>query len=86
MDSPEATMPKPVVPRKLFKIGEVMHHTGLTRQTIHNYTLFGLLSEAERTQSGHRLYDEDVFKHIARIQQLKSEGKSLKEIRELLTG
>ncbi len=61
-----------------------MHYTGLTRQTIHNYTMFGLLSEAERTHSGHRLYDEGVFDRVARILELKSEGRSLKEIREIL--
>ena len=46
---------------KLFKIGEVMEETGLSRQTIHNYTLAGLIQEARRTPSGHRLYDENVF-------------------------
>jgi len=31
---------------KLFKIGEVMQYTGLSRQTVHNYTLAGLIHEA----------------------------------------
>lgn len=72
-----------VIPRKLFKIGEVMRHTGLSRQTIHNYTTLGLITEEERTESGHRLYGEEVFRRLRRIEELK--GKlTLKEIRRTL--
>src|SRR5688572_8630303 len=56
-----------VIPKKLYKIGEVMRHSGLSRQTIHNYTMLGLLTEDERTESGHRLYGEGVFERIERI-------------------
>ncbi len=73
-----------VIPKKLYKIGEVMRYSGLTRQTVHNYTMFGLLTEAERTPSGHRLYGEDVFPRIERIRALKESGHSLKEIARLL--
>jgi len=72
-----------VVPRKLFKIGEVMRYTGLSRQTIHNYTTLGLITEEERTESGHRLYGEDVFRRLQRIEELKAQ-KTLKEIRRIL--
>ncbi len=73
-----------VIPRKLFKIGEVMRHTGLSRQTIHNYTTLGLITEEERTDSGHRLYGEDVFRRLKRIEELK--GKmTLKDIRRTLS-
>ena len=75
-----------MIPKKLFKIGEVMPYSGLTRQTIHNYTMFGLLTEAERTESGHRLYGEGVFSRIEEINKLRRLGKSLKEIRRLLAG
>ena len=75
-----------MIPKKLFKIGEVMRYSGLTRQTIHNYTMFGLLTEAERTESGHRLYGEGVFSRIEEINKLRRLGKSLKEIRRLLAG
>lgn len=72
-----------VVPRKLFKIGEVMRYSGLSRQTIHNYTMLGLITEEERTESGHRLYGEDVFGRLSRIEELKK-TKTLKEIRQIL--
>ena len=71
-----------VVPKKLFKIGEVMRYSGLSRQTIHNYTMLGLITEEERTASGHRLYGEEVFERLAEIEKLKSK-KTLKEIRQL---
>lgn len=73
-----------MIPRKLYKIGEVMRYTGLTRQTLHNYTVFGLITEVERTEFGHRLYSEKVFSRIERIRKLKEKGKSLREIIRIL--
>lgn len=72
-------------PRKLYKIGEVMEFSGLSRQTVHNYTSLGLISEAERTPSGHRLYDQGVFARLRKIQELKK-TRTLKEIRRILGG
>ncbi len=73
-----------MTPKKLFKIGEVMRYSGLSRQTIHNYTILGIIREAERTQSGHRLYDEKVFDRLKQIEGLKKKA-TLKEIRKILT-
>lgn len=72
--------------KKLFKIGEVMEYSGLTRQVIHNYTQLELIYETRRTPSGHRLYDEDVFDRIEQIKKLQSEGKTLLEIKKILNG
>ncbi len=69
-----------MVPRKLYKIGEVMRYTRLSRQTVHNYTVMGLIAEAERTMSGHRLYGEDVFERLRRIRTLQ-ELMTLQEIK-----
>ena len=71
------------IPRKLFKIGEVMMYSGLSRQTIHNYTMLGLIKEESRTESGHRLYPEDVFVRLQRIEMLKRH-RSLREVKEIL--
>ena len=57
---------------KLYKIGEVMHYSGFSRQTLHNYTLAGLISEVKRTASGHRLYDESVFDRLDKIKKLRN--------------
>ncbi|MHC4605842.1 MAG: MerR family DNA-binding transcriptional regulator [Planctomycetota bacterium] len=72
-----------MAPKKLYKIGEVMRYTGLSRQTIHNYTMMGLIREAERTDSGHRLYAEDVFERLQKIEMYKRHH-TLREVKELL--
>ena len=56
------------LPEKLYRIGEVMEHSGLSRQTLHNWCQLGLICEAEQTESGHRLYDGSVFARLERIQ------------------
>ncbi len=70
-------------PLKLFKVGEIMRHTKLSRQTIHNYTMLGLIKPAERTPSGHRLYGEEVFDRIKKIELLKLHH-TLDEVRTML--
>lgn len=73
-------------PPKLYRIGEVIKYTSFSRQTIHNYTVIGLIHEAEWTDGGHRLYDESIFSTLSKIAQLKKAGKTLKEIQRLLYG
>lgn len=70
-----------VVPPKLYRIGEITRHTGLSRQTIHNYTTMGLIRETERTPGGHRLYDEQVFHLLHYIAGLKPTA-TMQEIRQ----
>ncbi len=72
------------IPAKRFRIGELVRCTPFSRQTIHNYTIMGLIREAEWTEGGHRLYDESVFERLARIMAMK-ETKTMAEIREILT-
>ncbi|OHB72469.1 MAG: hypothetical protein A2W23_01280 [Planctomycetes bacterium RBG_16_43_13] len=60
-----------------------MRYTGLSRQTIHNYTMLGLINEEERTESGHRLYPEGVFERIQTIEMLKRH-RSLREVKNIL--
>jgi DNA-binding transcriptional MerR regulator len=69
---------------KLFKIGEVMEYSGLSRQTIHNYTLANLIYEARRTPSGHRLYDESVFDRLEKIKILQTKNYTLMQIKRIL--
>lgn len=71
-------------PPKLYRIGEVMRHTGLSRQTIHNYTVMGLISEIERTEGDQRLYPPEVFGRLRRIIAMKQQGMTLAEIRDEL--
>jgi DNA-binding transcriptional MerR regulator len=71
------------IPAKLYRIGELVDYTPFSRQTIHNYTIMGLIREAKWTEGGHRLYDESVFERLSIIIQLKK-TKTLTEIRRIL--
>ena len=71
--------------RRLYRIGEVARFSGLSRQMLHNYTIFGLITEEERTPAGYRLYGEDVFERLRRIAELKADH-TLRQIRAILSG
>ncbi len=71
------------IPRKFYRIGDIVRYTPFSRQTIHNYTIMGLIREAEWTQGGHRLYDESVFAKLEKITKLKKD-KTLNEIKKIL--
>ena len=73
-----------VIPPKRYKIGELVSATGLSRQTLHNYTKWGLIEEAGWTDGGHRLYDESVFARLERVMQLKA-TRTVEQVRELLS-
>ena len=67
-------------PPKYYRIGEVIQYSGLSRQTIHNYTVLGLITEATRTPAGHRLYGEEVFVVLERIVEMRK-SLTLQQIR-----
>src|SRR5512146_9702 len=71
------------VPAKLYRIGELVRYTPFSRQTIHNYTIMGLIQESEWSQGGHRLYDETVFARLSRILELRK-TMTLTQIRRIL--
>ena len=72
------------MPAKLYRIGELVRYTPFSRQTIHNYTIMGLIQESEWTQGGHRLYDESVFERLSRILELRK-TMTLTQIRKVLS-
>ena len=72
------------IPAKLYRIGELVNYTPFSRQTIHNYTIMGLIREVKWTEGGHRLYDESVFERLSEIIKLRR-TKTLSEIREALS-
>ncbi len=71
------------VPVKLYRIGEVVESTDVSRQTIHNYTTMGLIEECSWTKGGHRLYDQSVFERLSMIMELRK-TKTLEQIRKIL--
>jgi DNA-binding transcriptional MerR regulator len=77
-----------VKPEKFYKVSEIMQFmkdqkSPISRQTLHNYTLMGLIQVSKRTLAGHRLYDEDVFERLLRIEALKRHHP-LWEVKKLL--
>jgi len=72
------------IPAKLYRIGEVVRYTPFSRQTIHNYTIMGLIRETEWTEGGHRLYDQSVFERLSKIMELRK-TKTLSEIKRILS-
>lgn len=73
------------IPPKLYRIGELVEYSGVSRQTIHNYTTMGLLTESRWTEGGHRLYDETIFERLDQIADLRAQRKSLEFIRTYFT-
>ncbi|MCJ7543748.1 MAG: MerR family transcriptional regulator [Phycisphaerae bacterium] len=59
-----------------------MDYSGVSRQTIHNYTTMGLIRESRWTDGGHRLYDQSAFRRLDQIAELRGRRKSLGFIRE----
>lgn len=74
-----------VPPPKRYKIGELADYSGLSRQTLHNYTQWGLISHVGWTEGGHRLYDESAFERLGRILQWR-QTHSIEEMLLLLGG
>ena len=67
-----------------WKVGELAGATGLTVRTLHHYDAIGLLSPAERSEGGHRVYGEDDVRRLYRIVSLRSLGFPLDAIAGVL--
>jgi DNA-binding transcriptional MerR regulator len=64
----------------MWKIGELARRTGLTVRTLHHYDEIGLLSPAERSGGGHRVYGDADVRRLYRIVSLRSLGFPLEAI------
>ena len=62
------------------KIGELARVTGITKRTIDYYTNLGIL-KAERSPSNYRFYNSQSIESIHKIEEMKSSGMSLQEIK-----
>jgi DNA-binding transcriptional MerR regulator len=67
----------------LMKIGDVCRHSGLSRQMVSSYCMYGLIREAGRTPGGHRLFAADVITRLKLIRELLAHGYTLRDIREI---
>ncbi|UPJ47759.1 MerR family transcriptional regulator [Bradyrhizobium sp. 200] len=79
-------MTKATPRRRRWRIGELAEATGVTVRTLHHYEHIGLLSAAERTDGGHRMYDRDSVQRVNQILALRELSFSLEEIRGAMEG
>lgn len=69
----------------LLRIGEFATRAEVSPRTVDYYTGLGLLTPADRTAGGYRLYDSADITRIHLIRQLEAQGLSLEEIATALT-
>lgn len=62
------------------RVGEVAAATGLTVRTLHYYEEIGLLTAAQRSDGGHRIYTADDVERLYRITLLRQLGLPLGDI------
>jgi len=72
----------PTLTDQLLKIGELASLFGVTARTIRYYEELGLIEASNRTEGLHRRYPVDVVIRLKRIEELKSLGLTLGQIRE----
>ena len=66
------------------RIGDVAVRSGVTRDAIRLFERSGLLEEAGRTKSRHRLYDAGTLERIRLVRQLQNCGLTIGDIKELI--
>lgn len=70
----------------LMRIGELAAAAGVSNRTVDFYTNLGLITPADRTAGGFRLYEPATVDLIASIQRLESTGMALDDIARHLAG
>jgi len=68
-----------------FTIGKLATETGHAVETLRYYERRGLISPAQRTAAGYRLYRPEAMRRLRFIRRAKDLGFSLDEIGELLS-
>jgi MerR family copper efflux transcriptional regulator len=64
----------------LLRIGELAAAAGVSNRTVDFYTNLGLITPAQRTSGGYRLYDPATVELIGTIRQLEASGMALDDI------
>jgi len=70
-----------------WKTGQLISRArGLTRQQLYFYQVMGLVEPAGQTPSGRWLYDEGALGRLDEIAALRSQGKTLRQVRDQIAG
>jgi len=70
--------------RERLRIGGAARLVGVTPKTVRHYERIGLLPEAERSESGYRLYSANDLLRLNRVKRLRSLGLTLRQVRSVL--
>ena len=70
--------------RGRLRIGELARLVGVTPKTVRHYEKIGLLPEAERSESGYRLYSGSDLLRLNRVKRLRSLGLTLRQVHSVL--
>jgi DNA-binding transcriptional MerR regulator len=66
------------------RIGDLTQRAGVTPRTVRYYESIGLLPPGEREGHGQHYYNEETLARLRKIDQLKTLGLSLDEIRDVI--
>ncbi|MCD6405827.1 MAG: MerR family transcriptional regulator [Planctomycetes bacterium] len=77
------TITKEPTKPKRYKTGEFLTRVGISRQTLYTYLTMGLIEEAELTESGRHLFDDQAVRRVEIIKQLNASGYPLRAIKEI---
>lgn len=66
-------------------IGQLAKSAGVNLETVRYYERIGLIMPPDRTEGGHRAYDQKAVKHLAFVRRSRELGFSIADIRVLLT-
>lgn len=67
-----------------FQIGDLEKKSKVNKETIRYYEHLGIIPKPQRTNSGYRIYSEDMVERLRFIKRMKELGFTLKEIEKLL--
>ncbi|ACK92002.1 mercury resistance transcriptional regulator MerR1 [Bacillus cereus] len=67
-----------------FRIGELAEKCSVNKETIRYYERIGLIPEPDRTESGYRMYSQQIIDRLNFIKGMQELGFTLNEIDKLL--
>ena len=70
--------------RRTLSRGELARRTGVNGETIRYFERIGVISEPQRTEGGHRVYDEGHVRTLSFVRRARGLGFSPAEVRAIL--